>query len=50
MKYESGGRIMTELVALRAKTYSCLMDDDREVNKDKETQKCVIKIMLRHQD
>ena len=50
MKDESGGRIMKELVALRAKTYSCLIDDRREIKKDKGTKKCVVKTMLRHVD
>ena len=39
---------MKEFVSIRAKTYSCLMDDDREVKKGKGTKKCVIKTMLRH--
>ena len=34
---------MKEFCALRAKTYSCLMDDDREVKKSKGTKKCIIK-------
>ena len=34
-----GGNIMTEFVALGAKTYSYLRDDDREVRKDKGTKK-----------
>ena len=34
---------MKEFCALRAKTYSCLMDDDSEVKKAKGTKKCVIK-------
>ena len=39
---------MKEFCALRAKTYSYLMDDDSEVKKSKGTKKCVIKreIML----
>ena len=40
---ELGGRIMKEFCALRAKTYSYLMDDDSEVKKSKGTKKCVIK-------
>ena len=42
MKDELGGKIIAEFVALRAKTYSYLRDDDREVKKDKRTKKCVI--------
>ena len=34
---------MKEFCALRAKTYSCLMDDDSEVKKSKATKKCIIK-------
>ena len=33
MKDELGGKQMKEFVALRAKTYSCLMDDAREMKK-----------------
>ena len=39
MKYELGGKIMTEFVALTPKTYSYLPDDCEE---DK-TKKCIIK-------
>ena len=34
-KGELGGRIMKEFCALRAKTYSFLVDDDSEVRKSK---------------
>ena len=34
---------MKEFVALAAKTYACLMDDDSEYKKAKGTKKCVIK-------
>ena len=37
-KDELGGRIMKEFCALRAKTYSYLMDDDSEVKKAKGTK------------
>ena len=37
---------MTELVALRAKTYTHLMDDDSEHKKAKGTKKCKIKRRL----
>ena len=42
-KDELGGRIMIELCALRAKTYSYLMNDNSEVKESKGTKKCVIK-------
>ena len=45
-----GEKIMTEFVALRAKTYFYLMDDDSEVKKAKRTKKCVIKRILRFRD
>ena len=37
---------MKELCALRAKTYSYLMDDDSEVKKSKGTKKRIIKRKL----
>ena len=43
MKDELGGKIMTEFVALRPKTYSYLTDDGKENKKAKGTKKCVIK-------
>ena len=42
-KDELGEDIMKEFVALRAKTYAYLMDDDSEKKKEKGTKKCVIK-------
>ena len=41
---------MEEFVALRAKTYAYLTDDDDEKRKAKETKKCVIKsgLMLKN--
>ena len=50
MKDELGANIMTEFVALRAKTYSYLIGDDIEVKKDKGIKKCVIKRILKFQD
>ena len=40
---------MKEFVGLRAKPYSCLMDDGTEINK-KRTKKCVRETELWHQD
>ena len=45
-KDELGGKIMKEFCALRAKTYTYLMDDDSENKKAKEIKKCVIKRRL----
>ena len=49
-KEELGGRIVTEFVALRPKTYSYLTDDCKEDQKAKGTEKCVIKIMIKFND
>ena len=46
MKYELGGKIMTEFCALRPKTYSYLIDDGRSDKKAKGTKKCVINLSL----
>ena len=45
MKDELGGKITTEIVTLRPKTYSFLTDDGKEDKKAKGTKKCVIKKM-----
>ena len=50
MKDELGGKIMTEFVALRPKTYSYLTDDCEEDKKAKGTKKCVIKRRLKFSD
>ena len=50
MKEELGGRIITEFVALRPKTYSYLTDDCKEDKKAKGTKKCVIKRMIKFND
>ena len=50
MKDELGGKIMTEFVALRPKTYSYLTDDCEEDKKAKGTKKCVIKRRLKFND
>ena len=50
MKDELGGRIITEFVALRPKTYSYLTDDCQEDKKAKGTKKCVIKRMIKFND
>ena len=50
MKDELGGKIMTEFVALRPKTYSYLTDDCKEDKKAKDTKKCVIKRRFKFND
>ena len=50
MKDELGGKIMTEFVALRPKSYSYLTDDFKEDKKAKWTKKCVIKRRLKFND
>ena len=50
MKDELRGKIMTELVALRPKTYSYLMDNGSENKKAKGTKKFAIKGRLKCND
>ena len=50
MKDELGGRVITEFIALRPKTYSYLTDDCNEDKKAKRTKKCVIKRMIKFDD
>ena len=47
MKDELGGEIITELTALRPKTYSYLTDNDKIDKKAKGTKKCVINKMIK---
>ena len=50
MRDELGGKIMTKFVALRAKTYSYLLDDSSEDKKAKDTKKCGIKRKLKFEN
>ena len=50
MKDKLGGKIMTEFVALRPKTYSYLMEDSNSNKKAKGTKKFVIKRILKFND
>ena len=50
MKDELGGKIITEFVTLRPKTYSFLTDNGKEDKKAKGTKKCVIKNMIKFND
>ena len=50
MKDELGGKIITEFVTLRPKSYSYLINDCKEDKKAKGTKKCVIKRMIKFND
>ena len=50
MKDELGGKIITEFVTLRPKTYSFFTDDGKEDKKAKGTKKCVIKKKIKFND
>ena len=50
MKEELGGKIITEFVTLRPKTYSYLTDDGKEDKKAKGTKKCIVKKMIKFND
>ena len=50
IKDELGGKIMTEFVSFRVKTYSYLMDGGNSDKKAKGTKTCVIKQILKFKD
>ena len=50
MKDELGGKIITEFVTLRPKTYLYLTDDGKEEKKAEGTKKCAIKRMIKFND
>ena len=50
MKDELGGKIITEFITLRPKTYSFLADDGKEDKKAKGTKKCIIKKIIKFND
>ena len=50
MKDELGGKIITEFVTFRPKTYFFLTDDGKEDKKSKGTKKCIIKKMIKFND
>ena len=50
MKDELGGKIITEFVTLRPKTYSYFTDGSKEDKKAKGTKKCVVKRMIKFND
>ena len=50
MKDELGGKIITEFIALRPKTYSYLTDNDKIDKKAKGTRKCIIEKIIKFDD
>ena len=50
IKDKLGGKIITEFVTLRPKTYSYLTDDGKEDKKAKGTKKWIIKNMIKFND
>ena len=50
MKEELGGKIITEFVTLRPKTYSFLTNNGKEDKKAKGTKECIIKKMIKFND
>ena len=50
MKDELRGKIMTDIVSLKPKTYSYLKDDDNSDKKAEGTKKCVIKRIPKFND
>ena len=50
MKDELSEKIMKQLLVLRAKTYSYLIDEGNEYKKAKDTKTCAIKRKLKFED
>ena len=50
MKDELGGKIVTNLVGLRAKAQSYLIDNGSKCKKAKYTKKCIIKGKLKFEN
>ena len=50
MKDELSGKIITEFVTLKPKTYLLLADDGKEDKKAEGTKRCVIKKMIKFND
>ena len=50
MKDELGGKIISEFITLRPKTYSYLTDEGKEDKKAKGRKKCVIKRVIKFND
>ena len=50
MKDELGGKIITEFITLRPKTYSFLTNNGKEDKKAKGTKECIIKKMIKFND
>ena len=45
-----GGKPKTEFSALRPKTYSCLVDDNDQDKKGKDTKQCFIKQKVKYKN
>ena len=50
MKYELGGKVMTEFVGLRVEIYRYLIDDNGKNNDAKVAKKSIIKWKLKFED
>ena len=50
LKDEVGGMPIQEVVCLRSKMYSILLDDDTNTKKAKGTKNCVVKKVITHQN